>query len=246
MSASRKPFVWSHSSLNEYDTCPHRFYRKRVVKDVPDPPGEAALAGTAVHKQVEEYIMHGGMTPLNLPTYKVHADRLLTMRKNGWNVDTEKRLVFTKALTPSDYGQPGAWGVAIADVLAWRETRALVVDWKNGKYRPDTGADQAARNAIATFAHLPRVNTVTTTFIYPNANKSTVLTFEREKIDEYLKPTLTTLARVEASFATGGWPVTPNGLCRAWCPVVDCPHNGKFKLPVVTNTFTATGRKTYT
>lgn len=222
-----KSFVWSHSSLNEYDTCPHRFYRKRVAKDVPDPPGEAALQGTEVHRQVEEYIMHGGQVPLNLPTYKAHADRLIKMRAQGWAVGAEKKMVFSEALTPSHYGAPDAWGVAIADVLAFKDDKALVVDWKTGKYRPDTGADQAARNAVAVFATLPQAQKVTTAFIYPNAGKSTVMEWERGLVHQYLRPTVVTLRKVNTSFETGAWPKTPNNLCRAWCPVLDCPHNGK-------------------
>ena len=46
----QKPFAWSYTALTGFENCPHRHWRTKVVKDIADPPGEAALFGQRAHK----------------------------------------------------------------------------------------------------------------------------------------------------------------------------------------------------
>ena len=51
-----KPFSWSYSSLDLYKTCPQKYYRLRVVKDIVEPESEAMRYGKELHKAAEDYI----------------------------------------------------------------------------------------------------------------------------------------------------------------------------------------------
>ena len=48
--------AWSYSMLTAFETCPHQFYRVRVLKDVVEEQGEAALWGDRVHKALENRV----------------------------------------------------------------------------------------------------------------------------------------------------------------------------------------------
>ena len=32
---------------------------------------------------------------------------------------------------------------------------------------------------------------------------------------------------MESAFENDTWNPNPSGLCKAWCPVLECPHNGR-------------------
>lgn len=225
MHSTADNFVWSHSALNEYETCPHKFYRKRVAKDIKDEPGEHALAGLEVHEALELAIKGEAPFPADrLPTYKLFLDQVMAL-------DGEKRaevkLGITARLTGTDFYAPDVWGRAIVDVLVLMHDKPLaaVIDWKTGKPRGDTG--QAARNAAAVFCNFPEVKAVVTSFVYAQHNVKHVKSYRRQDLPAMLAPTYALLADIRWSFDHDSWPHRPSGLCRAHCPVLDCPHNGR-------------------
>lgn len=54
--------------------------------------------------------------------------------------------------------------------------------------------------------------------------KQAMLTFE-----EAWEPFVNTIDQMKWSLQHDTWPAKPSGLCKAWCPVLSCPHNGKRK-----------------
>ena len=43
----------SYSAFKQFDNCPLRYYRQRVLKDIKDEMGEAGLEGDRQHKALE-------------------------------------------------------------------------------------------------------------------------------------------------------------------------------------------------
>jgi hypothetical protein len=217
-------FVWSHSSLDEYQTCPFKFYRKRIAKDIADPPGPEAELGTKIHKAMEDNVRDGTPVPPSLPTYAALAERV---RALPGDKHTELKMGIRLDLSGCDFFAQDVWGRAVADVLITvpGKDTAAVIDYKTGKYRGDNG--QAARNAVGVFANFPEVNHVTTAFVYPNEDKVAKMEFRRDQLQVILFPTYQILGNISWSFDHGNWPKRPSGLCKKWCPVLDCEHNGR-------------------
>jgi len=47
--------------------------------------------------------------------------------------------------------------------------------------------------------------------------------------EEMWEPFINIVDQMEWSLQHDTWPANPSGLCKAWCPVLSCPHNGKRK-----------------
>jgi len=48
-------------------------------------------------------------------------------------------------------------------------------------------------------------------------------------MEDLWEPFLDTIEQMKWSLQHDTWPAKPSGLCKAWCPVLSCPHNGKRK-----------------
>jgi hypothetical protein len=82
--------------------------------------------------------------------------------------------------------------------------------------------------ALAIFKHFPEVKTVkgvAVLFVVCNAFIKETYTIENEP-DLWVK-WLTAYGTLEKAFEVDTWNTRPSGLCRAWCVVLECPHNGK-------------------
>jgi hypothetical protein len=219
-------FVWSHSTLTTYDQCPYQFYRLRVARDVKKSYGQAADKGQKLHKVLEDHFKEGAPIPAHLTTYQNLADTIDAVP--GVKIP-ELKMCMSATYEPVEWKGvwdlgPNAWGVSIADLFVYTETkpdRALVLDWKTGKYRGDDG--QAGRLAAATFSNYD-VDRVLAVFIYTEENKVAPYQYRREDISVFMEPTYRILTAMEWSAKNGAWPKRESGLC-AWCPVLDCPNN---------------------
>lgn len=220
-------FVWSHSALDMYNTCPYQFYRIRVTKDVKKDYGEAADKGNKLHKILENYVNKDEPIPPHLETYQKLGDQVKALPGVKF---PELRLCMSADLEPVEWTGvwnlgPGAWGVSIADVLIYDALNApdtaVVIDYKTGKYRGDDG--QPARLALATFANYD-VDIVKAIFVYTEYNKIAPYVYYREELPIIIEPTLRILTAMKWSAEKGAWPKRESGLC-AWCAVIDCPNN---------------------
>lgn len=218
-----KPLIHSHSSLKQYETCPFRFYRQRIVKDVADTQSEAGAYGEQMHKALELRVRDGTPLPPNFATYEplcAFVDAVPGEKH------CELKLSITKDLQPVQFFDKRGWLRGVIDVLVLQERKAVIIDWKTGKYR---GADlsQAQRNVATVFVHYPHIDFISTRFVYVQDRKIDQGGFYRHDMDHILTPTITTAADIEWSIANNAWPCRPSGLCRQWCPVTDCKHYGK-------------------
>lgn len=213
-----KPFAWSHSALDSYETCPKKHYHTRIAKDVPDPPGEAALWGQRVHKALENRIGHKVVLPKNLATYERYAapfDRV------AGTVLVEQQIALNRDMGVTKWFAKDAWVRGVLDVTVLNDSIGATVDWKTGKRKP---SDQLELAAALMFCAYPDVTTVHTSFAWLKEKKADKAIYSRAEASEIWRTFLPRVTRMEAAYTGGAeaHPPKPSGLCNGWCPVKKC------------------------
>ena len=207
----------SYSALKQYELCPKRYYHQRITKEVKDDPGTATLYGERVHKQLEDYLKAPATgLPEETAALKPLCDTVVGNTKDGGMLLVEQEYTLTSDLQPTSWFAPDAWLRFKLDVLAIRPNgRAIVIDWKTGKRRPDF--DQLEMFAIAVFSFWPSADRVSSMFVWTKENATDKETYKREHLDDMWTRLLTRIHRVEKSLETDNWPAKPSGLCK-FCP----------------------------
>lgn len=213
------PLPWSHSSLEKFVSCPKQFYHIKVVKDVKDSKGEAAIWGDRVHKAFETYLRSGGETPLaeEFKQYQDYLDRLLL---GAGKLYVEQQFALDSKLRPCDWDS--AWVRGIADVLHVHGHTARALDHKTGKTKPDSR--QLVLMALLVFYHFPEVLRCKTGFMWLKTGENTIRTYKREEIPDMWGKFLADLQQYKQAFNTDTWQARQSGLCNGWCPVEKCEH----------------------
>lgn len=220
--ADKKMGAWSHSSLTSFETCPKKYYHTRVAKDIPDPPGEAALWGSEAHKKLEHRLAKG--TPL--PDYLAHCEPIVQqlLNKDGKKL-VEEQIALTKNLHPTSWFGKDVWCRGVIDFGIVNEKNAVLIDWKFGSRKPDS--DQMKLFAAFSFAKFPWVEKVTTAFVWLKENKLDREEFTKNDVPIIWQGVMPRLSRLENAYEKDSWPAKPSGLCKKHCPVRSCEFNGK-------------------
>lgn len=227
-----KPVAWSYSALGSFITCPLRYYETKVAKRVAEPQTDQTRWGNQVHKALELRIGQGTPLPPNMVQYEPIAAKIADVAK-GKKVVTEQKLGLTKSLKPTTFFAKDVWLRAILDLKIENGSRAFVGDWKTGKKNPDS--DQLKLFAAVTFAISPWINEVQTSFIWLQSGETTAQKFVRDDAAGIWQEFLPKVRRLEQAYETNNFPARPSGLCRSWCPVHTCIHNGNYRASPTAN-----------
>jgi RecB family exonuclease len=207
----------SYTALKQYENCPKRYYHQRITKEVVDQPGAATVYGERVHKQLEEYLKAPAVgLPDESAALRPLCESVRAATEGGGMLLVEQEYTLTSDLQPTGWFDKDAWLRFKLDVLAIRpDAKAMVIDWKTGKRRPDF--DQLEMFALAVFTFWPSIKKVTSMFVWTKENAIDKETYKREHKDEMWTRLLSRINRVEKSLETGNWPAKPSGLCK-FCP----------------------------
>lgn len=217
-----KPVAWSFSALGSFETCAFRHYKTKVKKDTPDPPGEAALWGQRVHKHLEERLRDGTPLPDSLAPYEKYAS---PFDKAPGTLKVENQIALTKDFKLTEWFAKDVWCRAVLDVEVINGSKAGIWDWKTGKRKPEN--DQLELFAGVTFVVHPEVERADTGFIWLQEKKIDKATFTRADGPRIWERFIPRVQRLERAHETDTWDKKPSGLCRKWCPVKSCEHNGQ-------------------
>lgn len=220
----RPPAPWSFSSLSTYSSCPKKYYHLKVVKDVIEAPGDAAMWGDTVHKALESRLRDKVPLPKELNMYEPYAEAIERIKGTMY---VEQQLAITKDCKPCAWDDPEVWCRGIVDVLHIDGGVARVLDHKTGKRKPDS--KQLALFALLVFYHYPQVHTCKTAFMWVKSMERDVAEYSVLEIPDLWNLYLPELTKYSKSFKTDEWPVNTSGLCKNWCPVHSCTYNGKYK-----------------
>ena len=222
MSENKAP-AWSHTSLSQFETCPKQYYHTRVVKDVTQDFGEAALWGQEVHKKLENRLLTNTQLPDHLKYCEPICQDILS---RPGTLMVEEKMGLNKDLKPVTFFAKDVWARAVVDVGIVNNENAVILDWKTGKRKPDS--DQMKLFAAFSFAKFPLVQKITTAFVWLKEHCIDKETFHREEDEAIIwQEVMPRVKRVELAYEKDKWPAKPSGLCKKHCPVKSCEHNGQ-------------------
>jgi hypothetical protein len=214
--------AWSHTSLTAFETCPKQYFHTKVKKDVKPDFGEAAQWGQRVHKLLEDRLTVGTA----LPDYLKHCEPIVQdiLSRDG-QLLVEEKVALDVNLQPVTFFDKNAWCRGVIDVGKINERNGVLIDWKTGKRKPEN--DQMKLFAAFSFAKYPWVQKITTAFVWLKDNKLDKQVFTRNQdVPAIWAETMPRVQRLDNAYQRDSWPAKPNGLCKAYCPVRACEHNG--------------------
>lgn len=212
--------AWSHSAVELFRQCPHRYYQTRITKQFKDEfKGPAADWGLAVHKAMERRVRLGVELPANMSQYEPVAKLLEAMPGQKF---TELQLALNIQRKQVDWFASDVWCRIVLDLLVLHPSQrmAFVLDYKTGKRKEDDS--QLALCAAGVFALYPSVEKVISGYYWLGEQKFDRATFVRKFEDRLWGLYLPHVERMEEAARLGEWPKKPSGLCRGWCPVSNC------------------------
>ena len=215
--------AWSYSSIKTFDQCPKKYFHLKVVKDVKDDPGEAAVYGTEVHEAAELFIKDGTPIPEKFAFMRPIVEPLAA--KPGEKL-TEMKLGLRKVedgYEACGFFDRGVWYRGIVDLLILDGDRAWMIDYKTGKNAKYADMKQLDLMAGAIFVKFPEVQVIKSGLLYVVSNEFPKKTHKREHMDEYLSVFDEKLGQLEDAMEHGVFNPKSGPLC-GWCPVVDCAH----------------------
>ena len=203
----------SYSSLKQFENCPLRYYRQRILKEVTDPGGEASRHGERIHALLEARLKGEGL-PEEAAKFEPLCRAVERLAADG-ELHVEKELVLNAQLQPTGWWSEDAWLRSKLDFLAIAETSSVVGDWKSGKRRPDMF--QMEISAAQIFQHFPQVQTVTALLVWLGPMAVDSETYTRRQLPELWTEILGRVRRIESAAAENVWQARPSGLCN-YCP----------------------------
>jgi CRISPR/Cas system-associated exonuclease Cas4 (RecB family) len=195
----------SATSLKTWTNCPRLFKAKYIDKIIPYKEHPAAARGIAIHKELEDAVRAGADPSCWTP------EGLIAMLHNK-RAHIEVEMALTREGKPTRYSSAKAWLRGKMDVLLLG-AKALVIDWKTGKVRPDkVQADMYTAIVNQTYAM-----SVEFRLVYVDQKQVVPLTrdagaFERVK------------ALAEQVEADSDFLPNPGWLCR-YCDFTACRYN---------------------
>jgi hypothetical protein len=212
---------WSFSRIKNYRSCPKRHLHVDILRDVKEEKSDALIWGDAVHAHFAARLGKGVPFPKGYEHFEPWAEKILT---GGGKLFVENKLAITAEFKPCAWFAKDAWFRCIADVIKIVEPVALVVDFKTGKIIEDS--QQLALTAAVVFAHYPEVQMIRSEFIWLKEDATTREDFSREDIPKIWSDIWPEIETLKQAHETQTYPARPGGLCRRYCPVSACPHNG--------------------
>ena len=221
-----KAAPWSFRKIKAVQQCPKQFYHEKVIKQYPFKMTEAIRYGDQFHKAAEKYIRDGEELPKRFLYAKDSLDAL--KRKRGDKL-CEYRMGLTEDLEPCGFYEDNVWWRGIADLIILNQDQGLayVVDYKTGKSSRYADKGQLELMAMATFKHFPNVGTVRAGLLFVVCEDLVRSTYEQYEADTLWDKWMDNFQTMETAYKVDVWNPKPSGLCRQWCQVMECPHNGR-------------------
>jgi hypothetical protein len=215
--------AWSYSKIKSFETCPKQFYHTNVLKEFPFQDTTATIYGKEFHTACELFIRDGKALPPQFHFMKPTMELLAAMPGDK---HCELKMGLTADLEPCDFFAKDVWFRGIADLIVIDGETARYVDYKTGKSSKYADTGQLQLMALAVFKHFPQVKKVKGALLFTIANDMVKQDYSVTDEGVLWKPWVQKYAALEKAFETGVWNPRPSGLCKKYCPVTECPHNG--------------------
>jgi hypothetical protein len=217
--------TWSYSSLKTFQSCPKKYYHLRVLKDIKEPESEQMRYGQEAHKAAELYIKNGTDLP---PKFEFMRNQLDTLKNLEGEKFCELKCGLTKDLEPCDFFAKDVWLRAVIDLLVVNEETGIarIIDYKFGKSK-NADMSQLQLMALVVFKMFPKIKKVRAGLLFCPEDKLIPTRYNMDNAGQMWMDWLPEVARLEEAYTHNVWNANPSGLCKAWCPVLSCAHNGR-------------------
>lgn len=218
---------WSHTKLENFEQCPKKAYHTYVLGEKEVFKSAQQESGINSHKALEDRLIGNKPLPAALAAAEPMAGSLKAKEGEGWSIYAEYKMSVDHQYRPIDYWDKSGrlFARSAADVLAVSpdQTRAVLVDWKDGKRREKPV--QIERMALMTFAHFPKVDRVDGAFAWLKEFKfGPVYHYWRQQEPELRANVQKILDKAQDCSDKGDWPENPSPLC-SYCHVKSCRFN---------------------
>lgn len=218
-----KPTAWSYSRLNNYETCPKKYWHLAVKKDVIEHENETIQYGKTVHKALEKRVGKGKPLPLHLRYLEPYANKLVCAEGEKL---TEQQLAINSSFQPCGWFAKDAWCRAILDLVITNPPHGIVVDYKTGRINDDFTQLELAGALL--MLHMPEIQTLDLCYMWTKDKRVTKGDrLERSEIKRVISDLMPRVQRYEKAHRKEEFPARPGGLCKKYCPIKTCPHNGE-------------------
>lgn len=218
-----KPFSWSYSKLKNYRICPKRHLHTDILKDVVADRGIQLDWGDRVHKEAKEFF--DDQKALTAEVEPTLGPWISAVTATPGTILVERKYAINSQYMATSYFAKDAWFRGIADLLKINGAVALALDWKTGKIKEDS--EQLALMAACVFAHHPELYAIRAEFIWLQEDASTHETFTRPQMPHLWARLDPEIKSMELAAKTNNYPARQNGLCKQYCGVKSCEHNGR-------------------
>ena len=225
----KKPPAWSYSSITLFEQCPKKYYHLRVAKDIKEPDSEAMMYGKDVHTAAENFMRDGTPLPEKYAFMRPMLDKLKAIPGDK---HCELKMGLKKVdgrLMPCDFFAKDVWYRGVADLIIINREKgeARVIDYKTGKSAKYADTKQLALMAACVFTHFPTITVVKSGLLFVVSEEFVKADFKAETGYNIFSELDDTLMAREAAYESEVFNPKRNFSCKAWCPVIICPHNGR-------------------
>lgn len=221
---NEKPLVFSYTIVNTYENvCPHQFYRRYIVKDIPFVGSPDVDHGNAGHTAME-LRLGGKPLPQALEAMEPLAASL-TARK----ALPEQQLGLTVEGRVTGFWDKNAWYRGKIDATIVHGEVAYIADYKFGKTIREDPLELEL-NAVMVHAKHPHLKKIVGQYLWGPDLYGARLTPVTGPMHDLTDTTRAwnTIKRVAAAIENdrkaGEFEKRRSGLC-GWCSVSDCEHN---------------------
>ena len=214
-----KQTAWSYSRLNNFETCPKKFWHLSVRKDVREGENENMRYGKLVHKALENRVGKDKPLPLNLRYLEKYAGLLAAAKGSKL---CEQQLAIDASFEPCDWFSKQTWCRAILDLAIVSGTH------KTGKITSDF--TQLRLAGVLLMLHMPELQTVDLSYLWTKEKKITKYEdgpLTRDDIKSVVLELMPRLKKYEKAHRMESFPARPGYLCKRFCPIVACPYHGE-------------------
>lgn len=215
----------SFSRIDTFETCPRMYLEKFIRKSVPYIETEDTRYGNLVHDALKDYISKDTPLPQGLGWLAKWADKF---KEQAGRKIVEQQLALDSEFEPCAYFGKDVKLRFIGDFILLRKKRkqCIIVDWKTGKPKDDKA--QLMLNAYGIWRYYPWVEEWVSIFAWLKHNDFTTYRATTQQMLRHVHARFDqTIDRMKKAHHHDEFPETINGLCRQYCEVFDCPHNGR-------------------
>lgn len=207
----------SPTSISTFVTCPRQYEAKYVTKEVVFSESDNTRFGTAVHAAIEKALKGEAHLPAMLEAMSPLLEGMRAL-----NASAETKLARDVDGNPCSFFDKNVYLRCVADSVIDAGELVVLVDWKTGKKRDHQIQHDVLRECAK--ANYPNARRIKTVFVYLFSGECDVQEHEYNLMPTEL---YIQLVHIHNAHKRNEFPPKPSGLCKQWCDVLSCPHNGR-------------------